>query len=263
MDKFDLLQKKILEMGEYACQSQEDIQRNYKDDGTVLTQVDTYINTVLSTQIESLFPHANIITEESLSTFDESKELTFILDPIDGTDVYSQGLPGWCISIGILNRQREAVGAMIHAPRWGLSRDKGLLLRLDPGKEMMMNGKPYQTRLVTQELEQLTMASHAPRHIDITRYGGKIRCFGSNIIHMISPLIHNHIQGSISVPCYAWDIAGAHALLLSQGMPTLYSDNTPFIYTDSILIERDKFKGVLYSGTKEAVTSMQQMFHPL
>ncbi|MDC7246391.1 MAG: inositol monophosphatase [Sphaerochaetaceae bacterium] len=260
MDKFDRLQLKILEMGEYACESQKDIHRDYKNDGSVLTQVDTFINNALSEQIAELFPRANIITEESLSDFDPKKEMTFILDPIDGTDVYSQGLPGWCISIGILDRRRTAVGAMVHAPRWGLSRDEGLLLRLDPGCEMMMNGKPYSSPLAKNGLEQLAMASHAPRYVDITRFKGKIRCYGSNILHMISPLIHNHIQGSISVPCFAWDIAGAHALLSSQNLPTVYSDGRIFEYDDAILRDRKKFNGILYSGTAEAVSAMRQIF---
>jgi myo-inositol-1(or 4)-monophosphatase len=260
MDKFDQLEMKIVEMGEYACLSQEDIHRNYKDDGSVLTQTDMYINENVSSEITRLFPDANIITEESLSTFDENKELTFILDPIDGTDVYSQGLPGWCVSLGILNKQREAVGAIVYAPRWGLSNKEGLLLRLDPGKRMLMNGSEYSTKVKDPQLEQLTMASHAPRYVDITKFDGKIRCFGSNILHMISPLIHNHIQGSLSVPCFVWDIAGAHALLQSQHLPTLYSDGTEFSYTDNLLVERKMFDGILFSGTKEAVATMRRIF---
>jgi myo-inositol-1(or 4)-monophosphatase len=260
MDKFDQLQQKIEEMGEYACRSQADIHRNYKDDGSVLTQTDTYINRVLSNEIQSLFPEANILTEESLSTFDTNKEMTFILDPIDGTDVYSQGLPGWCISIGILNKNREPIGGIVLAPRWGLSKDEGLLLRLDPGKKLLMNNKEYVARIKQPQLEQLTMASHAPRFVDITKFDGKIRCYGSNILHMISPLIHNHIQGSLSIPCFAWDVAGAHALLSSQHLTTEYSDGSPFLYTDSLLIDREMFKGVVFSGTPEAVATMREIF---
>ncbi|HEB10407.1 MAG TPA: hypothetical protein ENI06_04235 [Spirochaetales bacterium] len=37
-------------------------------------------------EIASRFPEANIITEESLREFDENREFTFAVDPIDGTD---------------------------------------------------------------------------------------------------------------------------------------------------------------------------------
>lgn len=262
MDEFNQLRDKVVEMGEYACSSQKDIAVTYKNDGSVLTKTDLFISEELSKEIIRLFPDANVISEESIFEFDDNKELTFIIDPIDGTDVYSQGLPGWCISIGILNKKREPVGAMVYAPRWGLSKDDGLFLRLDPGGVMMMNNEVYVPRLVERELEQLTMASHAPKYVSMKKYMGKIRCFGSNILHMISPLIHSHIQGSLSVPCYVWDIAGAHALLQNQGFITVYQDDAPFSYTDALLKERKMFPSILYSGTTEAVTTMKSLFSP-
>ena len=260
MDMFDLLTKKVVEMGEIACDAQKDIAVAYKSDGSAITKTDLYINDQLTQCVNELFPNSNVITEEEKSLFVDGKEFTFIIDPIDGTDAYSQGLPGWCISIGIIDKNRVPVGAIVYAPRWGLTRDEGLLLRLDPGKKMTINGKEYVMRLVNRELEQLTMASHAPRYVSMKKYEGKIRCFGSNILHMISPLIHPHIQASLSVPCFVWDIAGAHALLTNQGFVTVYEDDSPFTYTDSLIKMREMFPSVIYSGTKEAVETMKTLF---
>jgi len=260
MDRFGLLTKKVIEMGEYACHAQKDIAVSYKKDGSAITKTDVYINDQLNRCVKELFEDSNVISEEETSIFVEGKEYSFIIDPIDGTDSYSQGLPGWCVSIGIINNKREPVGSIVYAPRWGLSRDEGLLLRLDPGKEIILNNEKYVPRLAEQELEQLTMGSHAPRYVSMNRYRGKIRCFGSNIIHMISPLIHSHIQASLCVPCYVWDVAGAHALLHNQGFETVYEDGSPFEYTDSLLIHREMFPSVLYSGTKEAVKTMKTLF---
>ncbi|HLW22708.1 MAG TPA: inositol monophosphatase family protein [Sphaerochaetaceae bacterium] len=262
MDAYDEREQLIIDMGAYACKAQGDIFRDYKDDGSVLTATDTYINERVARGIAQLFPEADIVTEESLQPFSGEAPVTFILDPIDGTDVYSQGLPGWCISLGILNENRTCVGAMVYAPRWGLSSEEGLFLRQDPGKDLLLNGKPFKPRLTHTKLEQLAMASHAPRHISIKKFDGKIRCYGSNILHMISPLIHPHIQGAISVPCFVWDIAGAHALLELQGMVVQYGDGSPFIYTDKLLREREPFEGIVLSGTKEAVETMNTLFIP-
>ncbi len=260
MDAFDQVALLIQEMGTYAGEAQADISRNYKDDGSVLTTTDTYINTVVAEKLAILFPEANIVTEEAKQPFSPDAPLTFILDPIDGTDVYSQGLPGWCISLGILGANRQCIGGMIYAPRWGLSSKEGLFLRQDPGKKLQLNGRDFTLRLKNRELEQMAMASHAPRYISIKRFDGKIRCFGSNIIHMIAPLIHPHIQGTVSVPCFAWDIAGAHALLISQGLIVQYADGRPFTYTDALLKERKAFEGIVLSGTAEAVTTMKTLF---
>lgn len=260
MDAFDRLALLLQAMGTYACEAQADISRNYKDDGSVLTSTDMKINETVAQELSRLFPEANVVTEEAIQPFDADAGLTFILDPIDGTDVYSQGLPGWCISLGILGKDRKPIGGMVYAPRWGLSSSEGLFLRQDPGKPLLLNGKPFTSRLTNRKLEQIAMASHAPRHISIKRFDGKIRCYGSNILHMISPLIHPHIQGSVSVPCFAWDIAGAHALLIAQDMIVEYADGSPFVYTDALIRERKPFKGIVLSGTSEAVETMRTLF---
>ncbi len=263
MEMFDLLSDKVIEMGEYACNAQKDITVNYKLDGSAITKTDVYIDEHLKKAIYEIYGDVNIISEEADSEFSDDKKYTFIIDPIDGTDAYSQGLPAWCISVGILNNKREAVGALVYAPRWGLSRDEGLFLHLNPGAKLMMNNSEYSPRLATRELEQIAIASNTHRYIAMEKYKGKIRTFGSNILHMISPLIHPHIQGSISVPCFVWDVAGAHALLADQGFTTVYEDESPFTYTDVLLKERGMFESIIYSGTHEAVSEMKSLFHPI
>ena len=87
----------ILKAGEFAFSSQEKVARGIKSDGTVITEVDLEINRRISLCIKERYPDANLITEEAVDDFDPEKEYTFVLDPLDGTDVYSQGMPGWCI----------------------------------------------------------------------------------------------------------------------------------------------------------------------
>ncbi len=261
MDVFDRIAQLIIEMGDLACTKQATISRDYKDDGSVLTATDTAINEQVESALIQHFPDANIITEEALRPFNNEAPLTFILDPIDGTDVYSQGLPSWCISLGILDENRQCIGAMVNAPRWGLSRSEGLFLRQDPGKPLLLNGKPFTPRVRSTKIEQIAMASYPPRHIMLHDFKGKVRCYGSNILHMISPLIHPHIQGAISAPCFAWDIAGAHALLALQGMVVEYADGSPFVYTDALLAKRQPFEGVVLSGPDKTVKEMALLYN--
>ncbi len=260
MDTFHQLTEFIRAMGHYASENQKKIEVSYKDDGSVLTETDTYINTRVKAEIARLFPGSCIITEEENSSYDEKAPFTFILDPIDGTDSYSQGMPAWCISLGIIDSSRKTVGAIIYAPRWGLGGADSLLLTLFPSEGIHLNGKPYETGKGYSGLEQVAMGSHIQHYVDLTAYRGKIRSFGSNILHMIAPLIHPRIQGSISVPCFVWDVAGAHALLSYAGYPTVYRDGEPFAYTDSLLKERKPFRGILFSGQEEAVEEMRSIF---
>jgi len=260
MDSFETLAQAVLKMGNLANARQKDIVIDYKEDGSLVTSIDREISFHLSSLIKELFAEANVISEEELFTFDNEAPLTFVIDPIDGTDVYSQGLPSWCISVGILNQKREPIGAMINAPRWGLNWHEGLFLRQDPSKNLLLNGEPFKTRNWSIASRQITMSSYASRYLPLERYHGKIRCYGSNILHMISPLIHPLIQCAVSTPCYVWDLCGAHALLALQGLKVVYGDAKPFTYDDELLIHRKRFKGVIYSGEASAVDEIRTLF---
>jgi fructose-1,6-bisphosphatase/inositol monophosphatase family enzyme len=86
--------------------------RDYKSDGSVVTEIDKQLDPFLSACIERDFPQAN--------PFDPQKPYTFAIDPIDGTDVYSQGMHGWCISLGLLDQHLRPVAGIVFAPRLDL-----------------------------------------------------------------------------------------------------------------------------------------------
>jgi len=261
MDNYDRIAELLIAMGHFACDAQKDIVRDYKSDGTVLTKTDLFISEQVTRKIAELFPEANIVTEEALHPYHSGAPLTFILDPIDGTDVYSQGLPGWCIGLGILDSAFRCIGGMVNAPRWGLSRDEGLFLRLDPGAQLLLNNSPFHVGDNKDKVEQIAMASHAPRYFNLQKFKGKIRFYGSNLLHMLSALVHSNIQGSISVPCFAWDIAAAQAIVESQGLEVRYADGSPFVYDSKLLQERRPFDGLMICGSVKAIEEIRGMLN--
>ena len=77
------------------------VERSYKQDGSVLTEIDRRVEDYLFGEISRLYPDANVVTEETARSFDPDRPYTFAVDPIDGTDVFSQGScsrPGWICS---------------------------------------------------------------------------------------------------------------------------------------------------------------------
>ncbi|MDD2395078.1 MAG: inositol monophosphatase [Sphaerochaeta sp.] len=254
----DILAAAVQDAGRQAKQQQMFIHRSYKSDGTVITETDLAISRRILGVVADLFEDVNIISEETLTPFREDAPYTFVLDPIDGTDVYSQGLPSWAVALGILDRNRKPVGAMISAPRWGIGEEE-LFLRLDPGKELTINGKRFSPSTDKDFPHQITMGSSGQRLMDFSRFEGKIRIFGSSILHMLSPVLYDHIQGCVNQSCYVWDIAAAHAALLSVGMDIEYVDGTPFIYDDAFLLERKPFSPSFYAGTKTCIKALRDV----
>lgn len=254
----DTLAEAVRAAGAMAKLNQQHIQRSYKTDGTVITETDLAISARILGLVAELFPEVNIISEETLTPFNDKAPYTFVLDPIDGTDVYSQGLPSWAVALGILDRNRTPVGAMISAPRWGLGEDE-LFLRLDPGGQLLINGKPFSIGADKDFPHQITMGSSGQRLMDFSHYEGKIRIFGSSILHMLSPLLYDHIQGCVNQSCYVWDIAAAHAALLCVGMDIEYVDGTAFVYDDAFLLERKPFSPSFYAGNKACIKALRRV----
>lgn len=247
-EKLNILAKAVEDAGIYAKEQQREIHRSYKIDGSVITETDLTISKRILKVVTALFPEANIISEETLTPFDRDAPYTFILDPIDGTDVYSQGLPSWAVALGILDRDRKPVGAYIAAPRWGIG-EESLFVRLDPGSKLLINGKPWTLTGDKDQPRQITMGSSGQRLLDFSNFHGKIRIFGSSILHMLAPVIYSHIQGCVNQSCYVWDIVASHAVLLACGMDIQYVDGNAFVYDDRFVLERKTFSPSFYAGT--------------
>ena len=254
----DELSKGIYESGLLAKKMQSEIHRFYKSDGSVLTETDLAISKKIEDMVKTLFPNCGFISEEAEIEVKEDVPFTFILDPIDGTDVYSQGLPSYAVALGIINNERVPVGAMIYLPRFGKGRED-MFVRLDPGKDLFVDGKPFEIEGNKDVVKQVTMGSGGQVKMDFTNFAGKVRTFGSSIIHLLSPVVFSSIQGCVNQPCFVWDIVSAHAVLKKVGMDIEYVDGEPFIYTDEFLYQKKKFKKDIYAGTKEGIKCMRKI----
>ncbi len=248
---FHLLFPAIQHCAEYAVQSQSKVVRTYKNDGSVLTSTDLYISEYLIHAISQLFPESNIISEETKTPFSSDAPYTFVLDPIDGTDVYSQGLPSWCIALGILDNDLQPIGGIISAPRWGLGTTEGLMVYTFPGTEVIVNGTTFAIQKDFSSINQLVISSRAYEHLDFTGINGKLRSFGSTILHILAPALLNHIQAAIFSGCYIWDIAAAHAIVRACGLSISYLSGEPLTYGK--LIHRELSSDYAIAGTQDTI----------
>ncbi len=250
ISKLESLYSLVIDLSRYARVKQKNIKKSYKSDGSVLTETDLYISNEISKKIKKLFPFANIISEEEESTFDPEKDFTFILDPIDGTDVYSQGFPSFATALGILDKNRNPIGAIIAAPRFGLGEEE-MNIRLFPGSGCFLNEEEIMPKEERDEIKQIMMTSHEIYKYDFSRFHGKVRTMGSSILHILSPVIFSEIDAAVTQSCYAWDIAASHAVLKHFGFDLFYADGKRLEYSDEMLIGRRKCRTTFYAAGKE------------
>lgn len=252
--KFDELERVVRECGSYAKERQGCIHRSYKPDGTVLTETDLEVTRRIVRTLLELFPDCNIVTEEEVvREFDENAPLTFVLDPIDGTDSYSQGFPAWCVGLGVLDRNRQPVGSFVYGPRFGRGCEE-LFLRTDPDDPAVyINGEPLSVDGIRRGEKDvpryITTGSNILKQLPLEKAGCRFRSYGCSILHIVSAVAFFGIDACIDPLCYAWDIVPPHAIARKVGMEYQYWTEEEFFYDDSILLDRKMFSKPLVIGT--------------
>jgi myo-inositol-1(or 4)-monophosphatase len=243
--------------GQMALEAQHDLrtlERDLKDDGSIITLTDQRVEAYLTGQIAQRYPEANVLGEESVWSYSSSKPYTFCIDPIDGTDVYSQGMAGWCVSVGLLDRALSPIAGVLVAPRLGLT------FVADVGQVGTLNGRVLSlpdAPLPLGPRANLMIPSRSHRFLDLRRFPGKCRSLGSAALHLVYPLAYQAVYAAIQVPgAHLWDIAGAHALCRSAGASFEYIDGRPVEYAP--LLDGRAFEEVILSGPRAHVDALKQ-----
>ena len=233
--------------------------RAYKSDGTVVTAMDKQLDHYLRDEITKLFPKANVLTEESKHSFDNTRALTLVVDPIDGTEGYSQGMHYWCISVGILDKDLIPVGGIVYSPRLDL------LFVAEIGKPATLNGVPIAPNDSVDLLSaksSIMVSSMLHQQIDLTRFPARILNIGSAALRLCFPLIYPGIFGTIeSRQIHIWDMVGAHAINRSLGFRLEYQTNGSINYAD--LVNGSPVHDIVLAGSPQHVQILRHTLERL
>src|SRR3989344_2364220 len=81
------------------------------DNNQVLTEADLEIGKFIISQINKYYPKHNIIDEEA-GVIDNNSEYTWVIDPIDGTSNFANGIPLYGIMLGLLYKDIPVTGGI-------------------------------------------------------------------------------------------------------------------------------------------------------
>jgi myo-inositol-1(or 4)-monophosphatase len=81
------------------------------DNNQVLTETDLEIGKTIVEDIQKQFPTHNIIDEEA-GVIDKQSEFTWVVDPIDGTSNFANGIPTFGTMIGLLQNDQPIAGGL-------------------------------------------------------------------------------------------------------------------------------------------------------
>jgi fructose-1,6-bisphosphatase/inositol monophosphatase family enzyme len=195
-----ILQKKGLE-----------VQR--KEDSTIVTDADFIIQAFLISEISSRYPDFLFIHEENFNKSDKlitDDTITVIIDPIDGTAMFSMHLPIWCISIGIF-KGFEPLYGFVYSP------GSDMLFHTDNDNSYLNNNKLIVDKNIPIDSETNIFCSSEINFSRI-KFPGKIRNLGSTALHacLTADNKRNRLL-AFTGKSYLWDWAGAIPVIKKAG----------------------------------------------
>jgi myo-inositol-1(or 4)-monophosphatase len=188
----------------------------WKADESMVTDADHAIQRWLQGAITATFPEDDVLGEEEVGgvTRNPGARHTWILDPIDGTNNFGRGVPGFAISVGIFMDGRP-LGGVVYDPLGDQ------LFAGCRGRGSWLNGRRLRVeprRLGAGSLFSIRSPypGQVPAFVQqwLVRY--RLRRFGSTALQLCYvaagalAFLHDH-RASL------WDVAGALPILLEAG----------------------------------------------
>lgn len=103
------------EAGKFALEKfpqTQDVEYKGKGRDNPVTELDRASEDLIRAGIARTFPGHCVVGEERQDTYNPDTEYIWVIDPIDGTTNFVNGLPIFAVSIGVLHHFRPVVGAI-------------------------------------------------------------------------------------------------------------------------------------------------------
>ena len=175
-----------------------------------VSDVDHKVEVLVRARLAERFPEHGIIGEEIDTPLRGSHDLVWVIDPIDGTANFVNGLPLFAASIGVLHRGRPVAGAVwcstSHALRAGIYHAReGGRLRFDD-EPLVTRRNPAVRRHLAGEPEA-TADAHLPWDVRKTGSAALECAFVAAGFLRVARFARPHV----------WDVGGGIALALAAG----------------------------------------------
>jgi myo-inositol-1(or 4)-monophosphatase len=225
----------------------DDIEIRHKELGVqnLVTEMDHASETLIKEMIEARHPGSVFLAEESGGN-QELTELTWVIDPIDGTVNYAHGIPIYCISIAAV-RDNEPVIGVIYNP------NNDELFTATRGGGAHLNRVPMRVSTV-DSLRRTVLVTGFPYNVaenpyncidsfvDFMKLGVPVRRLGSAALDL-AYVAAGRFEGFWEVALHDWDVAAGILMVVEAGgRVTTYAapcsdeaDGTCPIITDRML----------------------------
>jgi histidinol-phosphatase len=227
----------------------KDPKRQRKADGTWVTEADWAVEAQIRLRIARTFPDHNILGEEEGLTAAGGGPAhpdapTWVIDPIDGTTNYIQGIPVWATLVGLRVGEHSVVG-VCHAPALGETYQAGIGLGAECNDEAISvdpQSRLEDATVIFGAAEAFETHGLAVFFEDLIRAGGRSRGFGDFWGHMLVARGAAHVM--VEPQLALWDAVALEPIVseaggrLSQLDGSRWSPNGSCLTTNDALHDR-------------------------
>jgi len=202
-----------------AAQRLDLITTSKKDPYDYVTDIDNKAERIIIRIIHEHFPDHGIHAEESGSQQDEH-DISWIIDPLDGTKNFIHGIPHYAVSIGIKHKQ-QLIAAVIYDPSKQelFTAERGRGAKLNDKRIRVSNLNTLDNSLIATALpfkerqklpHQLAVISQVYSHI------ADIRRAGSAALDL-AYVACGRLDGYFEIGLAPWDMAAGILLVRESG----------------------------------------------
>ena len=229
--------------------------RRLKEDSTIVTEADEETEKRIVQVIQAKYPAHNFLGEEG-GELERGSKYSWVIDPLDGTRNFVNGIPIFAISIALV-KGNEHIASVVYNP---LTEE---LFSAEKGKGSYCNGHKFtvsrqeaSSGLITigtssaKESKEIAakIFSHALRYVSAVRY------LGSAVLEL-AYLARGGTEGFLSLGTKRWDYAAGTLLVLEAGGYITDFEGGPWDLSKDYFVASN---GVIHPQLLELVKSIQR-----
>lgn len=219
LDLGSKLEIAVTRAGKLAQDLRDGLESTIKPDGSIVTNADRELETLLRAELTAILPGSRVWGEEfGMDPGDGGP--VWLVDPIDGTSNYNFGLPIWGVTVGLMDGPEIIAGAVC-MPDLGWSflalKGQGATLNQQP----LPNLKPGP--VARYELVGQADEEEGP----FSKIGGKRRHFGAFVADGMF-MARGGLRAMVATKAHLYDAAGSLIVLRELGAETLTASGLPF-----------------------------------
>jgi myo-inositol-1(or 4)-monophosphatase len=187
------------------------------DPQDVVSVADREVENLIRDRVAEAFANDGFLGEE-YGLVSGSSGYTWVVDPIDGTSPFVNGMPTWCVSIAVLHDRKPVVG-VIYVP----CLDE--IYSAASGQGARLNGKLL-TLGINKTIRNTPSGIGANHHVapqavgkivaDLLQAGGNFVRLGSGAL-MLAYVAAGRLVGYYEPYMHAWDCLGGYCIIQEAG----------------------------------------------